>query len=193
MIFIHIGLRKAGSASLQVFLSANATALEGMGWLYPRAGRLNRFAHHNLFNELRDRRNFVPRFGRLADVASEWRDSEAGQRSPEERTRLGPAAMRVGEAIGWNADPGAYLTLEQASLCVAAHRRAVEALNRRPIDKLALPPDLEARGFGAREGPPPSAEQIPAADLRLFYDALDEASASEYAAAERTLAAASSS
>jgi hypothetical protein len=79
MIVLHIGLRKAGSASIQSFLSANAEALSAQGVDYPMIGRLgtNRTAHVNLVHDLTGARKFVPAYGGLADVADHWRASDA--------------------------------------------------------------------------------------------------------------------
>ncbi len=79
MIIVHIGLRKAGSASLQNFLYANATALAAQGVDYPEAGRLGgeRTAHLNLVHELIGAPKFELRFGTLAELAAHWRASNA--------------------------------------------------------------------------------------------------------------------
>ncbi len=77
MIFVHIGLRKAGSASIQAFLAANAEPLAQLGLLYPRTGRFERDAHHNLASELRSRRRFTAGRGGIDDVLAEWRASGA--------------------------------------------------------------------------------------------------------------------
>jgi hypothetical protein len=47
MLFIHIGLHKAGSSSIQAFLSRNAQRLAEAGLAYPEAGR-STLAHHDL-------------------------------------------------------------------------------------------------------------------------------------------------
>ncbi|MGI9168874.1 MAG: hypothetical protein ACR2FH_01680 [Caulobacteraceae bacterium] len=340
MIVIHIGLRKAGSSSIQGFLAANAPALAAMGVDYPAAGRGARTNHANLAHELRGRRQFDPRHGTLEDLAGHWRASPAstlivsaealeecesaeaarlgallarggeafrivlvlrdldelmassyarmvkvgrqthdfdayserrlaelrvdyvataarwadafgweslearlldharllngdliddflgaagvdpagaaarrmarpglgnaapgwrvveavralyagrhglgaghpladpGRHGIEERKALGLAAMAVGEARGWNADRGRYLTADQAARCVEINAAAIEALNRRLSRPLPAPASLEARGFEARAFVPDAAH-IPPADLRAFYDDLGEAS-----------------
>jgi hypothetical protein len=79
MIVLHIGLRKAGSASIQMFLSTNARALAAQGVEYPAIGRLgtDRTAHVNLVHDLRRKPKFVPAFGGLAELAQHWRASAA--------------------------------------------------------------------------------------------------------------------
>ncbi|MGI9168876.1 MAG: hypothetical protein ACR2FH_01690 [Caulobacteraceae bacterium] len=77
MIVIQIGLRKAGSASIQGFMSANEELLRRRGVEYPRIGRVQRTGHLNLASELRGRRNFDPAYGALAELAEHWRGSAA--------------------------------------------------------------------------------------------------------------------
>jgi hypothetical protein len=79
MIVLHIGLRKAGSASLQGFLSANLEALAAQGVEYPVIGRLGtgRTAHVNLVHDLTGSRKFVAAYGGLGELADHWRASNA--------------------------------------------------------------------------------------------------------------------
>jgi hypothetical protein len=53
MLFIHIGMHKAGSSSIQAFLHENAPRLAARGVIYPAMG-LNGPAHHGLGRALRD-------------------------------------------------------------------------------------------------------------------------------------------
>jgi hypothetical protein len=111
MIVVHIGLRKAGSSSIQSFLSTNAEALSAQGVEYPTIGRLttNRTAHVNLVHDLMGSKKFVPAFGSLAELAEMWRASPASTLilsseifencSAEEAARLGDILRRGNEAI----------------------------------------------------------------------------------------------
>ena len=75
MIVLHIGLRKAGSTTIQHFLNDNEEALVGMGIEYPRIGRKMRVDHNNLVNELRERQSFDPKYGSLSELQTFWRSS----------------------------------------------------------------------------------------------------------------------
>ena len=75
MIVLHIGLRKAGSTTIQLFLNDNEEALVGMGIEYPRIGRKMRVDHNNLVNELRERKSFDPKYGSLSELQTFWRSS----------------------------------------------------------------------------------------------------------------------
>jgi hypothetical protein len=75
MIFIHIGLPKAGSTTIQEFMSANETALRELSVDYPPVGRL-KGAHHNIANELRGRaEQFNPDAGRVSDLVTYLRET----------------------------------------------------------------------------------------------------------------------
>ena len=53
LIYLHLGLHKTGSTSIQNFLCANQKKLIGRGVLYPKAGRLNNSdGHHNFAWEI---------------------------------------------------------------------------------------------------------------------------------------------
>jgi hypothetical protein len=76
MIYIHIGLSKAGSTTIQKFMTANETALRELSVDYPSFGRLNKIAHHNLMNELKGRaEKFKPESGRVSDLATYLRET----------------------------------------------------------------------------------------------------------------------
>jgi hypothetical protein len=79
MIVLHIGLRKAGSSSIQSFLSANGEALSAQGVEYPIIGRTgtDRTAHVNLVHDLKGSGKFIPAYGSLEDLADHWRASSA--------------------------------------------------------------------------------------------------------------------
>lgn len=48
-IYLHIGLHKTGSSTLQAFLQKNSNLLRDIGYLYPRTGTSSKFpCHHNL-------------------------------------------------------------------------------------------------------------------------------------------------
>lgn len=46
VIYIHIGIGKTGTTSLQAFFNHNRTNFAAMGLLYPKTGRTNALAHH---------------------------------------------------------------------------------------------------------------------------------------------------
>ena len=77
MIVIHIGLRKAGSTSIQSFLSANEDSLRRMAIDYPRVGRLERLTHSNIAWEILGRRKFDPSYGTLSQLADYWREASS--------------------------------------------------------------------------------------------------------------------
>ncbi len=75
--FIHVGTHKTGTTALQMLFAANAAALAGAGFLFPRTGRpLNLFGtdvagHHNLpWHFLADGR-YDPRDGSIAELVAE--------------------------------------------------------------------------------------------------------------------------
>lgn len=65
MLFVHIGMHKAGSSSIQAFLSENAARLAAHGVAYPEAGR-PAVAHHDLSQTLKD-----------GEIAPEWAEVAA--------------------------------------------------------------------------------------------------------------------
>ena len=77
MIYIHIGMSKAGSTTIQMFMSANHTGLRELSVDYPLIGRAsNRNAHHNLIFELKGRAGkFKPEAGRVADLSTYLRET----------------------------------------------------------------------------------------------------------------------
>jgi hypothetical protein len=77
MIVVHIGLRKAGSTSIQTFLRDNEMALHGMGVDYPRIGRSKGSSHLNIAAEIRGLAKFAPSGGTVAELAGDWRESSS--------------------------------------------------------------------------------------------------------------------
>ncbi len=63
------------------------------------------------------------------------------------------------------------MTRIQAQTCLDIHRQSIMALNAYLPAPLAMPSDLEARGFVERDFLPEAAK-IPANELRGFYDEL---------------------
>jgi hypothetical protein len=76
MIFIHIGLSKAGSTTIQKFMSANETALRELSVDYPLLGRLDKIAHHNFAKEFKPQsKKFRPDAGRVSDLVTYLRET----------------------------------------------------------------------------------------------------------------------
>ena len=76
MIVVHIGLKKAGSSTLQHFLHDNELALRAAASVdYPQVGRLQRIAHHNLASEIQERNLFDSSYGTISELSDYWRDS----------------------------------------------------------------------------------------------------------------------
>jgi hypothetical protein len=78
MLVIHIGLPKAGSATLQTFLTTNEAALRRNSIDYVKLGRYvgresierSISAHHNFANELKDRKSlFRPEVGSIGELS----------------------------------------------------------------------------------------------------------------------------
>lgn len=67
MLIVHIGMHKAGSSSVQAFLSENAARLAERGLAYPEAGR-PAVAHHDLSLALKERR-IAPEWAGIAALA----------------------------------------------------------------------------------------------------------------------------
>jgi hypothetical protein len=74
MIVIHIGAKKAGSSSIQAFLSANEESLGQFSVEYSTIGRAERNSHRNIARELKNARRgkFEPDVGTLEDVVARW-------------------------------------------------------------------------------------------------------------------------
>lgn len=77
MIVVHIGAKKAGSSSIQAFLSANEQALRQLSVEYPSVGRAGRTSHRNIAYELQNERRdrFTPHAGTLETVMEQWAKS----------------------------------------------------------------------------------------------------------------------
>ncbi|HEX3945052.1 MAG TPA: hypothetical protein VHW69_13280 [Rhizomicrobium sp.] len=73
-VFIHCGLPKCGSTSLQAFLTGNSPFLAENGFEYPTAGMdANRLAQHNLVYEMLGSPQFKPELGTTNDVIASFR------------------------------------------------------------------------------------------------------------------------
>jgi hypothetical protein len=110
MIVLHIGLRKAGSSSIQSFLSANTEALKTQGVDYPTIGRLGttRTAHVNLVHDLTGSGKFVADYGGLDALAARWRASDASTlilSSEIFETCSGEEAARLGDILRRGDEP----------------------------------------------------------------------------------------
>ncbi len=112
MIIVHIGLRKAGSASLQAFLAANEAGLRARGADYAHIGRVGpeqRTTHVNLVHDLRGGKRYDPAYGSLETLAQAWRGSDAETLilssemfedcTPDEARRLGALLRRESEPV----------------------------------------------------------------------------------------------
>ena len=69
-VYVHIGLHKTGTSSIQAFLKRNKPALLSRGYLYPRTG-WTAGGHHNLAYQLLGRKRFSNEAGRLEDLETE--------------------------------------------------------------------------------------------------------------------------
>jgi hypothetical protein len=108
MIVLHIGLRKAGSTTIQTFLAQNADALRAMSIDYPLVGRVERAAHPNFANELLGRARFRPEGGGLADLVKHRRSTDAATLliSTEMFEALpGEAVLRLRDTLAVLAEP----------------------------------------------------------------------------------------
>ncbi len=94
-----------------------------------------------------------------------------GRDSIFNQKRIEKGAVQVGDLRGWNEDRGQYMTRTQAEVCLDIHCHSIATLNSYLPSPLAMPPDLDARGFVERSFLPEAAH-IDAEDLRSFYDEL---------------------
>lgn len=82
-VYLHIGLHRSGSTTIQKFLHANQNVLRERGYLYPVAGRgplkTNELmpGHHNLAWQLGSARRFSDRYGTWDDLLAEIETSGA--------------------------------------------------------------------------------------------------------------------
>ena len=106
-----------------------------------------------------------------ADLPDHHPLAEASDYSDAQRRAIGHLAIEIGGEIGWNADRGRYLTLEQAEWCNESFAASIRKLNNFISVKLPLPPTLDEQGFVPRREAP-DASHIPGAELRDFYDSL---------------------
>ena len=79
MIVIHIGLKKAGSTSIQAFLNDNEDALRRQSVDFAQIGRRGKStAHHNFAREIITAlRKFNAAYGTLSELAEYWRNAPA--------------------------------------------------------------------------------------------------------------------
>ncbi len=71
-LFLHIGLYKTGSTTLQAFFQKNRNTLRNYGYLYPLTGSSSRFhGHHNLAWLLRKTKNADPTLGTWQELHKE--------------------------------------------------------------------------------------------------------------------------
>lgn len=63
-VYLHIGLHKTGTSSLQSFFASNRTVLEAGGYAIPKAGWMDG-AHHNIPLEILGKPKFDPTLGGL--------------------------------------------------------------------------------------------------------------------------------
>ena len=74
--FIHIGTHKTGTTAVQQLLSRNESRLQQMGYLYPKAGRLERLpGQHNLAWQISGDRRFRDNHGTIDDLIREIKNS----------------------------------------------------------------------------------------------------------------------
>src|SRR5438105_1590424 len=70
--FLHLGIHKTGSTSIQHLLSQNSSALAERGYFYPQSGRLRELpGHHNLAWEISGDRRFRENAGVIDDLIKE--------------------------------------------------------------------------------------------------------------------------
>ena len=60
MIYLHIGLPRTGTTSIQIGLALNRTLLQDAGYFFPKEG-INHYGHHNIFYDLVRYDNLVTR------------------------------------------------------------------------------------------------------------------------------------
>lgn len=99
-LYLHIGLHKTGTSSLQNFLGRNAPALAEAGYHWPRAG-LVAGGHHNLGYELMSKGRFSAEAGGLEALKAELEGAGNAIVSSEELEFLELAEVRrLREGLG---------------------------------------------------------------------------------------------
>lgn len=92
-LYLHIGLHKTGTSTLQNFLGRNAGALAEAGYSWPRSGLVGG-GHHNLGYELMGKGRFFPEAGGLEALAAELAEAKNAIVSSEELEFLDLAQVR---------------------------------------------------------------------------------------------------
>jgi hypothetical protein len=93
-LYLHIGLHKTGTSTLQNVLGRHAQALAALGVLWPKSGRAGG-AHHNIAYELLGRPRFDPSLGGLDDLLRETSDAERAVVSSEDMEFLELGGVRA--------------------------------------------------------------------------------------------------
>lgn len=76
-LFIHAGIHKTGTTSLQVALAQNPAWLAAHGYRYPVAGLIwNPGGHHNIAWEIANDRRLQRKYGTAQDLITEVRDGD---------------------------------------------------------------------------------------------------------------------
>ena len=78
-IFLHIGMGKTGTTTLQYGLKYNYDLLLKFGWLYPKTGRnfQENSVHHNVAFDITNDPRFIPNEGGLTEIIKEIINSPA--------------------------------------------------------------------------------------------------------------------
>jgi hypothetical protein len=109
MIIVHVGLRKAGSTSIQNFLDRNELALRALSIEYPGPRQLSRNNHLALAREIRGQTSVDASGGVLRELSNYWLNAAADRMilsaealeecETSEALKLGALRRRPDEAI----------------------------------------------------------------------------------------------
>ena len=110
MLFVHCGLHKTGTSSLQWVLGTHAERLKAAGFLAPRSGRGEVIGHHNIAWQLSRDRRFNPLVGGLealrpeiqgfaGDVIISSEDFEGLLANPQALAPLAALARETGHGV----------------------------------------------------------------------------------------------
>jgi hypothetical protein len=138
-VYVHIGLHKTGTSSIQAFLRKNKPALLERGWLYPRTG-WTAGGHHNLAYELLGRKRFSEAAGRLSELEAEIAQAPNAIVSSEELEFLELAEVRrLKAAIGERETRILVYLRRQDALIGSTYAQQVKMGARmKPFDDYAL-------------------------------------------------------